>query len=59
MNKTKKSNWVKAYKDNSQEHLVIMSENFVAHTTPYIRTNSECLTGDALGSLKCNLMWLH
>ena len=65
MNKIKKSNRaklpskygdfiVKAYKDGFQEHLVIMSENFSTLTTPYVRIHSECLTGDALGSLKCD-----
>ncbi len=65
MNKIRKSNRaklpskygnfiVKAYKDDTQEHLVIMSENFSALTTPYVRIHSECLTGDALGSLKCD-----
>ncbi|MAD42453.1 MAG: GTP cyclohydrolase II [Arcobacter sp.] len=45
---------IKAYKDGNQEHLAIMSENFEALDTPYVRIHSECLTGDALGSLKCD-----
>jgi len=45
---------IKAYKDGYQEHLAIMSENFEALDTPYVRIHSECLTGDALGSLKCD-----
>ena len=45
---------VKAYKDGAQEHLVIMSTNFLELKEPYVRIHSECLTGDALGSLKCD-----
>jgi GTP cyclohydrolase II len=45
---------VKAYQDGCQEHLAIMSENLNELTEPYVRIHSECLTGDALGSLKCD-----
>ena len=45
---------IKAYKDGNQEHLAIMSENFETHDAPYVRIHSECLTGDTLGSLKCD-----
>ena len=45
---------VKAYKDADQEHLVVMSKNFFELKEPYVRIHSECLTGDALGSLKCD-----
>jgi GTP cyclohydrolase II len=45
---------IKAYKQDNQEHLLIMSENFDHINTPYIRIHSECLTGDTLGSLKCD-----
>lgn len=45
---------IKAYKDNNQEHLAIMSEDFEEIEAPYIRVHSECLTGDTLGSLKCD-----
>ena len=45
---------VKAYKDGLQEHLAIMSKDFFALKEPYVRIHSECLTGDALGSLKCD-----
>ena len=45
---------IKAYKDGNQEHLAIMSENFETLDTPYVRVHSECLTGDTLGSLKCD-----
>ncbi len=43
-----------AYKENEQEHLIIMSENFEDIDIPYVRIHSECLTGDAIGSLKCD-----
>lgn len=46
---------VKAYKDASgKEHLAIMSKNFTEQKTPYVRVHSECLTGDSVGSLKCD-----
>lgn len=45
---------IKAYKDGTQEHLAIMSENFDDLEIPYVRIHSECLTGDTLGSLKCD-----
>ena len=45
---------IKAYKDANQEHLAIMSENFATLDAPYVRLHSECLTGDTLGSLKCD-----
>lgn len=52
---TKHGNFmIKAYKHGIQEHLLIMSDNFESLDTPYIRIHSECLTGDALGSLKCD-----
>ena len=47
-------NLKKAYKDGIQEHLAIMSEDFKKIEIPYVRIHSECLTGDALGSLKCD-----
>ena len=45
---------IKAYKQNNQEHLAIMSEDFNEIPAPYIRVHSECLTGDTFGSLKCD-----
>jgi GTP cyclohydrolase II len=45
---------IKAYKDGNQEHLAIMSEDFETLDAPYVRIHSECLTGDTLGSLKCD-----
>lgn len=47
---------VKAFKetrkDGTKEHLVIYKETLEA--IPLVRIHSECLTGDALGSLKCD-----
>ena len=45
---------IKAYKDDNQEHLAIMSLDFETLETPFVRIHSECLTGDTLGSLKCD-----
>lgn len=41
-----------SHKDYSKEHLVIYKENL--DETPIVRVHSECLTGDAIGSLKCD-----
>ncbi|MDQ7061051.1 MAG: GTP cyclohydrolase II [Sulfurimonas sp.] len=41
-----------ACKDGCKEHLVIYKENL--EETPIVRIHSECLTGDAIGSLKCD-----
>jgi GTP cyclohydrolase II len=43
---------IKAFKEHHQEHLAIYTDNL--STTPLIRVHSECLTGDTLGSLKCD-----
>jgi len=43
---------VKAFKEGEKEHLVIYTENM--EEVPVIRVHSECLTGDAIGSLKCD-----
>jgi len=45
---------VKAYKDECQEHLALMSEDFFDLEDPLVRIHSECLTGDTMGSLKCD-----
>ena len=45
---------IKAYKEGNQEHLAIMSQDFEILDAPYVRIHSECLTGDTLGSLKCD-----
>lgn len=43
---------VKAFKQGNKEHLVIYTQNI--EQIPIVRVHSECLTGDALGSLKCD-----
>jgi len=43
---------VKAFKEGEKEHLVIYKENM--SDTPIVRVHSECLTGDAIGSMKCD-----
>jgi len=43
---------VKAFKEGQKEHLVIYKETL--DETPIVRVHSECLTGDAIGSLKCD-----
>ncbi|MAC84724.1 MAG: GTP cyclohydrolase II [Arcobacter sp.] len=45
---------VKAYKDGCQEHLAIMSCDLFSLEQPLVRIHSECLTGDSIGSLKCD-----
>ena len=45
---------IKVYKQDTQEHLVVTSENFEELNAPYVRIHSECLTGDTFGSLKCD-----
>ncbi len=40
------------HKDGIKEHLVIYKE--VLDDIPIVRVHSECLTGDAIGSLKCD-----
>lgn len=43
---------IKAYKENDKEHLAIFSSNLSDPLN--LRIHSECLTGDALGSRKCD-----
>lgn len=43
---------VKAFKEGHKEHLVIFKEPL--NEAPIVRVHSECLTGDAIGSLKCD-----
>ncbi|MGZ5207477.1 MAG: GTP cyclohydrolase II [Sulfuricurvum sp.] len=45
---------VRAYKEGCQEHLVLFTENFEHANAPLVRIHSECLTGDTLGSIKCD-----
>ena len=43
---------VKAFKEGEKEHLVIYAKEL--KDEPTVRIHSECLTGDAIGSLKCD-----
>ena len=43
---------VKAFKEGHKEHLAIYTEQL--GEVPIVRIHSECLTGDAIGSLKCD-----
>lgn len=43
---------VKAFKEGNKEHLVIYKDDL--NEVPVVRVHSECLTGDAIGSLKCD-----
>lgn len=43
---------VMAFKEGFKEHLAIYTANL--GQTPLVRIHSECLTGDTLGSLKCD-----
>lgn len=43
---------LKVFKDGCKEHLVIFKEPL--EEIPIVRVHSECLTGDAIGSLKCD-----
>ncbi len=43
---------IQAFKEKDKEHLAIFSDNLC--DTPIVRVHSECLTGDALASVKCD-----
>ena len=43
---------IQTFKEHHKEHLAIYTEKL--SDTPIVRVHSECLTGDALGSLKCD-----
>lgn len=43
---------IQAFKEKDKEHLVIFTKKLPE--TPIVRVHSECLTGDTLGSLKCD-----
>ena len=45
---------IQAFKENDKEHLAIFTENLSEIETPIVRVHSECLTGDAIGSVKCD-----
>lgn len=43
---------IQSFKENDKDHLVIFTKEMPE--IPLVRIHSECLTGDALGSLKCD-----
>jgi GTP cyclohydrolase II len=43
---------IQSFKEGNKEHLTIFKEPF--GELPLVRVHSECLTGDVLGSLKCD-----
>ncbi len=43
---------IQAFKEGEKEHLAIYTQHIPS--TPIVRVHSECLTGDAIGSLKCD-----
>lgn len=43
---------VKSFQEGQKDHLVIYTQDLPK--TPLVRIHSECLTGDAIGSLKCD-----
>jgi GTP cyclohydrolase II len=43
---------IQAFKESDKEHLAIYTNNL--SDNPIVRVHSECLTGDALGSKKCD-----
>ncbi len=47
---------IQAFKepDTQKEHLAVFTENLSKLETPVVRVHSECLTGDAIGSVKCD-----
>ncbi len=46
---------IQAFKDETgKEHLAIFTKNLSELDAPIVRVHSECLTGDAIGSVKCD-----
>jgi GTP cyclohydrolase II len=43
---------IQAFKEDEKEHLAIFTDELP--DTPIVRVHSECLTGDAIGSIKCD-----
>lgn len=43
---------IQAFKEGNKEHLAIFTDDLLG--TPIVRVHSECLTGDALASVKCD-----
>lgn len=48
--------FIQSFKEGTKEHLVVMSKEYSKATDEIIniRIHSECLTGDAIGSIKCD-----
>jgi len=45
---------IQAFKEGEKEHLAVFTDNLHELDAPLVRVHSECLTGDALGSVKCD-----
>jgi len=45
---------IQAFREADKEHLAIFTDTLETLEAPIVRIHSECLTGDALGSLKCD-----
>ncbi len=45
---------IQAFKEGDKEHLAIFTTNINELDAPIVRVHSECLTGDALSSVKCD-----
>jgi len=47
---------IQAFKepDTNKEHLAVFTDNLHELKAPIVRVHSECLTGDAIGSVKCD-----
>lgn len=45
---------VRVYNDDSKETIVLWKGKFRKNVPPLVRVHSECITGDMLGSLKCD-----
>ncbi len=48
--------FIQSFKEGIKEHLVVMSKDYscVQDEIVNVRIHSECLTGDAIGSIKCD-----
>ena len=45
---------IQAFKEGNKEHLALFTDNLKEIDSPIVRVHSECLTGDALSSVKCD-----
>lgn len=46
--------FIQSFKEGQVEHLAVFSKDLESIDVPIVRIHSECLTGDALGSMKCD-----